>query len=558
MQKKADFIIRRGALLAYTGDEPVVKVPKGVHLIGRSAFADNEALEEVQLPDGLEFIDAGAFSDCSSLRSVALPEGIRIISDYAFEGCVSLESIRLPAALGRLGEGVFWHCHSLKELALPRSLRYIPDRLVQFCHSLEKLTLPPELDFIGIYAFGFTAIPSIVLPEGLHFLKEGVFSQCEKLKKITLPDSILQIGDAAFSGCTSLKELALPANLETLGTFFVAGCDKLKHIDIRGSACTLRSDSLGYHVPDALLPQLRELWPRMTDGAIRQYMLDNRGWGTLDIEDCADLFIERHTQPLLSAYFEIIGGEEIDILGGQILARAPEHSPAKARGGIAAYHALYTNEMSPELNARFVAAMGKPKKPKAKKPAPPPAEGEKGERILKEQRVGALTKRIVSLDGFLYEEYLVQTDKADVALTFLLEKATPENEAAAADWSLTGLTKSANSGLCALLRRCEEPDAPGQVLPDCDAGGCAGICDTSLTVEGGRLIYTISPCSPGCGGHARIDLGAATPFRVEAVQDAISRFEENWLIPHSWTVKHECIDNDFYEDWAVEEDAESN
>ena len=43
---------------------------------------------------------------------------------------------------------------------------------MQFCHSLEKLTLPPELDFIGMYAFGFTAIPSIVLPEGT--LRDGM------------------------------------------------------------------------------------------------------------------------------------------------------------------------------------------------------------------------------------------------------------------------------------------------------------------------------------------------------------------------------------------------
>lgn len=554
MQKKADFIIRRGALLAYTGDDLVVKIPKGVRMIGRSAFADNTVLEEVQFPDGVAFIDDGAFSGCASLRSVALPEGIRIISDYAFEGCVSLESIRLPAALSRLGEGVFWHCHSLKELVLPRSLRYIPERLAQFCRCLEKLTLPPKLDYVGAFAFGDTAITSVALPDGLNFLKEGAFCECKKLKTITLPDSILQIGDAAFSGCSSLKELALPANLESLGTFFVAGCDRLKRIDFRGSECTLRRDFLGYRVPDSLLPQLCELWPRMTDGAIRQYVLDNRGWGALDIEDCADLFIERHTQPLLSAYFEIIGGEELDILGEQILVRAPKHSPAKARGGIAAYHALYINEMNPELNARFTAAMGKPKKPKSKKPAPFPVEGTKGERILKEQCVGALTKRFVSNDGFIYEEYLAQNGKADVALSFLQEKATPENEAAAAGWSLTGLTKSVNSGLCALLRWSEEPDAPGEPLPDGELHGCCGICDTSLSAEVGRLIYTIDPCSPGCGGHARIDLGAATPRRAEAMRGAVFRFEDKWLIPHSWAIKHEYIDNCGYEDDEPEDE----
>ncbi len=554
MQKKSDFIIRRGTLLAYTGDAPVVKVPKGVHMIGHAAFADNLTLEEVTLPDGLAFIEEGAFAGCTALRAVALPEGLRIVSDYAFEGCVSLQHIRLPASLGRLGEGVFWHCHSLKELALPRSVRTIPARLAQFCSCLETLTLPPALDSVGMYAFGDTAITSVALPEGLRSLDPGVFQSCEKLRKVALPDSIRHIGDSAFGMCQSLRELALPAGLETLGTFVFAGCDKLRRIDFRGSACTLRSDSLGYHVPPALAPQLGELWPRMTDGAIRQYVLDGEGWAALDLASRADLFLERHTKALLPAYRECIGDKAAEKLGAQILARAAAHSPAKARGGVAAYHALFNKAMPPALNARFLAAVGEPKKPKKTQPSPVPSEGENGERILKEQRAGALTKRFVSRDGFLYEEYLVQNDKADVALSFLVEKATPENEAAAAGWSLTGLTRSANSGLCALLRRSEAPDAPGEPLPDCELGGNCGICDTELSVEGGRLIYTITPCSPGCDGHARIDLGAATPYQTETAQDAVSRFEENWLIPHSWAVKHECIDNNFYEDWAPEDE----
>jgi hypothetical protein len=60
---KDSFIIENGYLRLYTGNEPVVKIPKGVVDIGM-AFEDRDGISEVVIPDGVTSIDSNAFRYC--------------------------------------------------------------------------------------------------------------------------------------------------------------------------------------------------------------------------------------------------------------------------------------------------------------------------------------------------------------------------------------------------------------------------------------------------------------------------------------------------------------
>ncbi len=309
MQKKNDFIITRGTLLAYAGNGPIVRVPAGVTSIGRLAFADNDGPEEVLLPNGLRRIGEGAFRNCRSLRAVSLPESLRSIGEAAFSGCVSLRDIRLPAELDELGASAFW-------------------------------------------------------------------------------------------GCRSLKELSLPGSLREIGTFAFAGCDALKRIRADGGAYRLRSDVFGRGIPASLYKALGALWPRMTDGALKQYVLTERGWASLSEADRVELFLSRHGKALLSHYRAVVSGSETERLGAALLERAPQLGAAGARGVLSAYLELSGERIDAELASRIAGAMGQPKQRRVKKAAPYAAPAGVV-LLLKEERSGALCKRIVARDGLI-------------------------------------------------------------------------------------------------------------------------------------------------------------
>jgi hypothetical protein len=100
------------------GYESVV-IPKGVTVIGNSAFSGNVYLESVTIPHGVTRIEDEAFSNCD-LRSVNIPETVTYIGKNAFSNN-SLASVTIPKSVTFLGEGAFSDNESL--------VAFVPDSL---------------------------------------------------------------------------------------------------------------------------------------------------------------------------------------------------------------------------------------------------------------------------------------------------------------------------------------------------------------------------------------------------------------------------------------------
>lgn len=84
------FVIIRGVLHSYTGNQNAVVIPGDVTEIGEIAFYN-----------------------CSDITSVIIPDGVTEIKDEAFFACHSLTSIKIPASVISIGEGVFDECYEL-------------------------------------------------------------------------------------------------------------------------------------------------------------------------------------------------------------------------------------------------------------------------------------------------------------------------------------------------------------------------------------------------------------------------------------------------------------
>jgi hypothetical protein len=86
---------------------------------------------------------------------------------------------------------------------------------------------------------GCNAITSVVIPEGVTFIGNGAFRNCENLSSIILPSSLKTVGDGTFAGCKELYNLVIPEGITVVkwldqsgslryDTPAFEGCGKLK------------------------------------------------------------------------------------------------------------------------------------------------------------------------------------------------------------------------------------------------------------------------------------------------------------------------------------------
>ena len=72
----ANFIIKDGVLVKYTGWQPFVEIPDTVTAIGDEAFLNNKTMIHVLIPDSVTSIGESAFEGCTSLLSVSIPDSV--------------------------------------------------------------------------------------------------------------------------------------------------------------------------------------------------------------------------------------------------------------------------------------------------------------------------------------------------------------------------------------------------------------------------------------------------------------------------------------------------
>lgn len=109
------------------------------------------------------------------------------------------------------------------------------------------IILPEGINKLLYCAFSPTEIKSIVLPNSLNTIDDGVFSNCYKLTSITIPNSVTNIGHDIFSFCENLTEVnwESPINLtkEMIKDIF-RGCENLRIINYRGKKINLYDSNL--------------------------------------------------------------------------------------------------------------------------------------------------------------------------------------------------------------------------------------------------------------------------------------------------------------------------
>ena len=251
----ANFIIKDGVLVKYTGWQPFVEIPDTVTAIGDEAFLNNKTMIHVLIPDSVTSIGESAFEGCTSLLSVSIPDSVESIGNSAFYGCTSLGYAHLPnnVKYTTIGNNLFSRCEELNEIEIPEQVTTIYS--TAFSESgLEEIQFSDSLTFIDNGAFKdckklvSVDIPNSVTSLGSGYYCSGTFQNCVSLENVKLPKRLKHLGENCFNGCSSLEKILIPKTVESTGYYGAAfgNCPMLKNVILEEGMTKIAPDLFSY------------------------------------------------------------------------------------------------------------------------------------------------------------------------------------------------------------------------------------------------------------------------------------------------------------------------
>ena len=137
---------------------------------------------------------------------------------------------------GSAGRGTFSNCTNLKSIILPNGLMYIKQNCFIGCKSLTNISLPDSITSIGSHTFdGCSSLTSITIPNSVTNIGMYVFRDCSSLANITIPNSVTRIENDTFDNCSSLASITIPESVTSIGQGAFRGCSSLTNITYNGT-----------------------------------------------------------------------------------------------------------------------------------------------------------------------------------------------------------------------------------------------------------------------------------------------------------------------------------
>lgn len=235
-----------------------------VEKIGAYAFANRNAIKEVNLPSTLKEFSSTAFNFCEKIEKYTIkdcdaytvqdgvlftkdkktivayptnrekhtykiPDGTENLGDYAFSYCMSLHEIELPDSLVTLGDYCFYMTGTLVgALNFGEKLKSIGKYCFSNCAGIEEITFTDNT-ITEIPAGAFKILDGtyeFIIPEGVTKIGEDAFRETAYITYVKVPSTVKEIDKRAFYDMDDLHDLTIPAGVETIGEEIVTIMDE--------------------------------------------------------------------------------------------------------------------------------------------------------------------------------------------------------------------------------------------------------------------------------------------------------------------------------------------
>ncbi len=226
-----------------------IVLPENLQAIGDSTFYGYSALHSVTFPETLTAIGKSAFQG-TGLTDVVIPEDVKNIGNQAFAGNTvryahtNIIPNHIVDSYGTNNnpESNFpldspYSGGALQTLYIPKNSKLTTISAFAFAgnNNLQKVSiLCDSIQSIGIGAFYYCYLDTVILPPHLAELNTLSFGACTGLKFVAMPNTLTKIAANAFVGCKNLDNIQFPKKLQKIGHHAFADCTNLRNVDIPG------------------------------------------------------------------------------------------------------------------------------------------------------------------------------------------------------------------------------------------------------------------------------------------------------------------------------------
>ncbi|MDO4501965.1 MAG: leucine-rich repeat protein [Coriobacteriia bacterium] len=188
--------------------------------------------KDVRIAEGVKYVDEGAFYKHRNIKSVYLPKGVVCVGKGAFKDCFALQEVTVPSTLERLEDEAFLDS-GLLSFRIPSSLKHIGEHALvthgahhgEVAPSLRSVDVAPDHDV-------FYMNRGMLLERRAHGGIRVLLCMSGQ-EVLRIPDEATAIAAYALNGQRGVRELYLHDGVRTVGVCGLGVDSALELVHIR-------------------------------------------------------------------------------------------------------------------------------------------------------------------------------------------------------------------------------------------------------------------------------------------------------------------------------------